>query len=188
MDDMVLRAMARWPEVPDVFGWLSLDRRGLWRLRGDPITHRGAVEFIGRNYSRDEHGRWYFQNGPQRVFVALEYTPWVIAVDNEGGLCTHTGRPLGALEGALLDEEGNLLLAVNGSVGVVLDRDLTTLAARLVAADGGPAEEADLARVAAGECGGLALRWQGRSLPVTRIYRGEVPGRFGFDPEPSALG
>ena len=27
MDDAVLRSMAKWPNVPDVYGWLSLDRR-----------------------------------------------------------------------------------------------------------------------------------------------------------------
>ena len=27
MDDAVVRAMARWPNVPHVYGWLSLDQR-----------------------------------------------------------------------------------------------------------------------------------------------------------------
>ncbi len=50
MDEIVMQAMAKWPNVPDVFGWLSLDQRGNWRLRGEAMTHRGATEFIGRNY------------------------------------------------------------------------------------------------------------------------------------------
>ena len=28
MDEIVIRAMQKWPNVPNVFGWLKLDRRG----------------------------------------------------------------------------------------------------------------------------------------------------------------
>ena len=69
VDAVVLRAMAKWPNVPAVFGWLSLDRRGRWLLRGEPIGNAAARQFISRNYQSDPHGRWFFQNGPQRVFV-----------------------------------------------------------------------------------------------------------------------
>ena len=48
MDDSVIRAMTRWPNVPAVYGWLGLDRRGCWRLRGERITHGGAIEFINQ--------------------------------------------------------------------------------------------------------------------------------------------
>ena len=34
MDETVIRAMAKWPDVPAVWGWLSLDRRGVWKLKG----------------------------------------------------------------------------------------------------------------------------------------------------------
>ena len=38
MDERVLLAKARWPNVPAAWGWLFLDRRGAWRLvdRGAP--------------------------------------------------------------------------------------------------------------------------------------------------------
>ena len=91
MDDSVLRAMAKWPNVPAVYGWLALDRRGRWLLRDEPIANRAAVRFIDRNYGVDDGGRWYFQNGPQRVFVRLDYTPWVLRLRVDGGLDTHTG-------------------------------------------------------------------------------------------------
>jgi hypothetical protein len=84
MDDIVIRAMAKWPKVPVVYGWLSLDRRGRWSIKSgsperpdaashgfEPVTNQKLVEFIGRNYTHDAQGRWYFQNGPQRVYVAL---------------------------------------------------------------------------------------------------------------------
>ena len=77
MDDIVKQAMARWPNVPHVYGWLSLDRRGVWRIKNDTVTSELIAAFIGRNYASDDAGRWFFQNGPQRVFVALEYTPFI---------------------------------------------------------------------------------------------------------------
>jgi hypothetical protein len=63
--------------VPAVYGWLALDRRGRWLLKepaGARFSGVGNValrEFIGRKYAVDERGCWYFQNGPQRVYVAL---------------------------------------------------------------------------------------------------------------------
>ena len=76
-DDEVIRAMAKWPDVPQCFGWLSLDVRGRWRIQGELIAHTRAQAFLSRHYRADEQGRWYVQNGPQQVFVALDYTPWI---------------------------------------------------------------------------------------------------------------
>ena len=85
MDDIVRQALAKWPNVPDCYGWLLLDRRGNWRMRdeavqhagglGTPIRHAALNAFIARNYDVDANGQWYFQNGPQRVFVELEPKP-----------------------------------------------------------------------------------------------------------------
>src|SRR5215203_7506911 len=80
MDEAVLRSMAKWPNVPAVYGWLTLDRRGNWLLKGERINNPAIIEFIGRNYEPDAQGRWYFQNGAQRVYVELEYTPMVYRV------------------------------------------------------------------------------------------------------------
>ena len=87
MDEIVIRAIARWPNVPSVYGWLRLDRRGNWLVKsrsrrdGAPeferISNRAVNESIGRNYGEDSEHRWYFQNGPRGEFVALDYTPWV---------------------------------------------------------------------------------------------------------------
>ena len=64
MDDSVLRGLAKWPDVPAVYGWLSLDRRGHWRIKGEHIGNPTVSAFIGRNYEYDSQGRWFFQNGP----------------------------------------------------------------------------------------------------------------------------
>ena len=35
MDDMVLAALKKWPNVPACRGWLGLDARGQWWMRDD---------------------------------------------------------------------------------------------------------------------------------------------------------
>ena len=133
MDDAVVRAMARWPNVPNVYGWLNLDRRGSWLIKGDRIANEGVTAFIGRNYASDEQGRWYFQNGPQRVYVHLDYTPLVLRVASPEGapveLETHTGKRVASVEKAWLDEDGSLLLLTDLGIAVVHDGDLPLIEA-----------------------------------------------------------
>ena len=110
MDDIVKQAMAKWPNVPDCYGWLGLDARGDWYLRddraqalggfacgiagakGSRLQHAKLIDFIQRNYAADAQGRWYFQNGPQRVYVELEATPWIWRVSDYFDLHAHDGR------------------------------------------------------------------------------------------------
>jgi hypothetical protein len=122
MDDIVARSMAKWPDVPDVYGWLSLDRRGNWLIKGDRIGNAAFRDFISRNYASDARGCWYFQNGPQRVFVALAYTPLVLHFEGEA-LLDHCGRPFQPEQG-YLDEEGSVLMRGKPGVGLLDDRDL----------------------------------------------------------------
>jgi hypothetical protein len=128
MDDSVERSLAKWPNVPDVYGWLSLDRRGNWLIKGERIGNQALREFIGRNYSADARGCWHFQNGPQRVFVALAYTPLVLHLDGEA-LFDHCGRPF-RVEQAYLDDEGSVLMAGKPGAGLLDDRDLAGYAER----------------------------------------------------------
>jgi hypothetical protein len=161
MDPDVLRAMARWPDVPAVFGWLALDRRGNWLLKDAAGGGYGRIgnpalrEFIGRNYAADHTGRWYFQNGPQRVYVALAYTPWVLHYEGET-LVDHCGRATSA-RATYADEEGSILVLGERGLGLLDDRDLGVFARRL---------DAD---------------W--RMLP--RVSSGDVAARFGFVSAPS---
>jgi hypothetical protein len=121
MDDSVVRSMAKWPGVPDVYGWLSLDRRGNFLIQNAKIGNRALREFISRNYQPDARGCWYFQNGPQRVFVALAYTPLVLHFEGEA-LFDHCGR-LFQSEQAFLDEEGSVLMLGKAGIGLLDDRD-----------------------------------------------------------------
>ena len=51
MDEIVARAMQKWPNVPDVYGWLRLDRRGTWWLKSGLVKGRApSAAWL------DEHG------------------------------------------------------------------------------------------------------------------------------------
>jgi len=132
MDEAVLRAQAKWPGVPDVYGWLALDRRGRWLLRNpardafEPIGNEALREFIARNYARDARGCWFFQNGPQRVFVRLLCTPFVVRT-REGGFVDQCGQNFDAKAG-FVDDEGSLLFAADRGVALLDDRDLAAYA------------------------------------------------------------
>ena len=160
MDEIVRRAQAKWPDVPDVYGWLVLDRRGQWLLRNpavaryEPIGNVALRGFISRNYSRDARGRWFFQNGPQRVFVRLAYTPLVVRASG-AGFVDQCGRAL-EVSAEWLDEEGSLLLAGGDTVALLDDRDLAAHA----------------------ETRGQAL------LALPRIESKDVPPQFGFVQDP----
>lgn len=182
--------MARWPDVPSVYGWLRLDRRGRWRLQGEPVLHRGAIEFMNRNYDCTNDGLWYFQNGPQRVFADLEYTPWIFTLDGSRSLVDHTGAPVGALRGAWLDEEGNLLLMGGRGIGLLCDRDLEPVSDDLRFADDSVCDEESVARLA--ERGATArdepiyFKWCNRRIEIETILRERVAAEFGFEPRPRA--
>jgi hypothetical protein len=192
MDEIVIRAIARWPNVPSVYGWLRLDRRGNWLVKsraerdGAPsferISNRAVIEFIGRNYERDAAYRWYFQNGPQRVFVTLDYTPWVYRLDDAGsGFLVHAGTAPRALEAAFIDDSGSLLLKSELGIGVLLDRDLSAVLERLSDERGRPIERL-LEEVAQGAEAHVMLH--GKAVSIASIHSADVPGRFGFVPRP----
>lgn len=158
MDDIVKAALKKWPNVPDCYDWLALDARGDWYMRDDRIQQAGPFpqvkgsqirhdklkEFIHRNYEVDERGCWFFQNGPQRVYVTLEATPWVMGVQAlDGGsfdVRTHTGLAVGDIRGALADEQGRLFLDTTLGFGVVRSPDMLA-AVDAMEALGWPLEE-----------------------------------------------
>jgi len=176
-----LSAIAMWPNVPACYDWLSLDRRGDWRLQGERVTHRGLIAFINRQYGGDESGCWFLQNGPQRVFIALAYTPWVFRREGDS-FVSHTGQPVGDLKAIYLDREGNILLDTELGIGLLDDRDLAGFLANCHDAKSGPADEADLLAMMYGEP--QAVYWQ--DLPVKPIVAVDVPKRFGFQQYPRA--
>lgn len=141
MDDIVKQALAKWPNVPHCYGWLGLDARGNWYMRddrtqaqgpfrkakGSMLRHDKLIEFIHRNYEHDDEGQWFFQNGPQRVYVELEAAPlvWRVAEDADGGFAVtaHTGEAV-TVSDCLLDEDGRLYLASPIGLGLVHTQDV----------------------------------------------------------------
>jgi Protein of unknown function (DUF2946) len=196
MDEIVVRGMAKWPNVPAVYGWLSLDRRGQWLIKGERISNPLVTEFIGRNYARDERGCWYFQNGPQRVFVDLDYAPLVYRVTGADraslSLETHSGKPVASLSGAWLDEQGSLLLASEHDVGNLHDRDLERLLPALIDVNGKPLPEAALdgmmELVQQGKPAPIWLKYRESILRIEPVSSSAIPRLFGFValPEPPA--
>jgi len=189
MEDWVHRAMARWPNVPALFGWLALDRRGRWSIRGEVITRQQIIDTINRNYAPDEQGRWYFQNGPQRGYMQLGHTPLVLWT-REGGdyLQTHTGLRVRQPSAAWLDEEGSLLLQTEHGPALLSDTELDWALARLQV-QGAPMDEAQLAAalaLPAGRDTGLVLQWGAARLELQRIDSSQVERQLGFvrDPQP----
>lgn len=182
MDDIVKAALKKWPNVPDCYGWLALDARGDWYMRDDRIQHAGPFPqvkgsrithdklkaFIERNYGADSAGRWFFQNGPQRVYVQLEAAPWVwrlmwgtTLADTAAAppltVTSHTGLPA-RVRSCWLDAEGRVYLDTDLGFGIVHSQDVL---------DAAQAVEAGL--------------W----LPQP-LVAADAPARFGFAREPAA--
>ncbi len=153
MDDIVKQALAKWPNVPDCYGWLGLDARGNWYMRDDRtqaagafprlgntskeskgslLQHEKLIEFIQRNYAVDAKGQWFFQNGPQRVYVELEATPWIWRVGRSAtgadfAVTSHAGATTAVLK-CLVDELGRVYLQTSIGVGLVHTQDVACAA------------------------------------------------------------
>ncbi len=176
MDDIVKAAMAKWPQVPHCYGWLALDARGDWYMRddrtqaagpfpqvkGSRIQHDKLLAFIQRNYGADERGAWYFQNGPQRVYVQLQAAPYVWRVQDAAGwpLQSHTGLDA-RLNSCWVCEQGRVFVDTDLGFGLVHTMDVS-LAAQAMEAGA----------------------WQPQQLLFA-----EMPARFGFQlqPQPGAV-
>lgn len=175
MDDIVRQAIAKWPKVPFCHGWLGLDSRGKWYLRdaksqaagafasglpgarGSCIEHEKLIGFIGRNYESDADGQWFFQNGPQRVYVELEAAPWIWRIEPDFSLVSQTGARANA-RACVVDEQGKLYLDSEIGFGLVHSLDVAQAAEAIERGDWTP-EEAS---------------------------HDQFPARFGFVPSPAA--
>ena len=203
MDGQVLRSLIKWPNVPHCFGWLALDRRGQWRMRdefaqanqlaGSVIQHTALNEFISRNYACDSLGRYFFQNGPQKVFITLDATPWIARIiPNEDGLqllsqCGTKIKPVSALS----DENGNIYITglipqsrsnennstvfnttESLSVALLHDHDLVLFS--------------NQSKVIEDACSFKgSWQWNGQTLPIEPIHSIELGERFHFIKVPS---
>lgn len=196
VDEIVKQAMAKWPRVPHCYGWLALDARGNWRMHderaqalnllGDRIVHAALVGFINRNYLHDEQGRWYFQNGPQRVYVTLEATPYIAHSDPAQGWVLHTGEPMHSIDAAWMTETGQLILQCEDKVALVDDRDMAGCIAQLRINEKHVSDEVLMAWVSnAPNSGQLALLHQNKLVAVSHLSSDSLARHFGFIAEPT---
>ena len=183
MDDIVRQAIAKWPNVPDCYGWLGLDARGNWYMRDDQaqaagpfapgkngdnhaaskgslLQHEKLIDFIQRNYESDASGHWFFQNGPQRVYVELEATPFIWRVNSapDFGVTAHTGQ-VARVQRCVLDEQGRLYLETDLGFGLIHTQDMTHAADAVV---------------------------QGLWVPQ-EVQASALPARFGYACSPQAI-
>ena len=194
----------KWPNVPDCYGWLALDRRGQWRMRdeftqqnklpGQVIKHTTLNEFIARNYACDEFGRYFFQNGPQRVFITLDATPWIVRMipGDKGPHLTNQCHNIMEPTAALSDEKGNIYIV--GTVDQMIDdgnqndinqfikRDGLTVA---LLHDHDLDHFSELAKLREEACSfGGSWVWQEKPLPLDPIHSEELAARFNFTTNP----
>lgn len=195
MDELVKQALAKWPNVPHCYGWLGLDARGHWRMRdqqaqqqqlpGDKIAHAALLNFINRNYAQDERGCWFFQNGPQRVYVNLEATPYIARSDPQHGFVLQTGAPLEQIEQVYWCDNGMLILRQGDIVAQVDDRDISQVLDALHV-DGQVASDDDLLAWLKNGQGNLMLLHDGKEIAVQPLAYASVPPTFGFQRAPQA--
>ncbi|MCX5466003.1 DUF2946 family protein [Alcaligenes parafaecalis] len=144
MDAAVIDAMKKWPNVPAVSGYISLDQSGHWRHHpagdanqhpdqiGERIAHQGLLAFFNRNYQSDEQGRWFIQNGPQRVYIRLDAAPLIVSLaEDQAHLQDHTGRPVETIQAWFISADGMLYLRISAGPALLAGRDMPALLEQL---------------------------------------------------------
>ena len=193
----------KWPNVPDCFGWLALDRRGQWRMRneftqqnklpGQVIKHAPLNEFIARNYACDESGRYFFQNGPQRVFITLDATPWIVRIipaDTGPQLINQCHQAMDPTA-ALSDENGNIYIVGNIAQTIYEDSDRGKFSIQenesiALLHDHDLDLFSELAALREEACSfGGSWNWHGKQLPLDPIHSSELAERFGYIAKPA---
>ncbi len=192
MDEIVKAALSKWPNVPHCYAWLALDARGAWRMRdersqalnlqGDKIRNATLGGFINRNYQHDEQGRWYFQNGPQRVYVDLAATPYIAHTIPEHGFVLHTGVPLTEIDNVFLSSEGKLFFISGEILAQLDDRDLAACMGQ-IQINGEPASDQELMTWLESTDAAPDIQFilsHKKSLTVQRGELRQLMERFGF--------
>lgn len=192
MDESVKRALAKWPNVPDCYDWLKLDRRGQWVMRApdaDPpvwgaILHEKLIDFIHRNYSQDEDGSYVFQNGPQKVRVELAYTPYVFHLPGgeltEFCLESSSGEAVTSVSNVWIDDTGSIVLQTDIGLGVLDDRDLGQVLQWITDEQGSPLADDELAIQFESCMNGKISKLTLAGLTVKPLISDEAPTLFGY--------
>jgi hypothetical protein len=120
------------------------------------LQHEKLIDFIARNYNANDAGFWYFQNGPQKVYLELEATPLVWRVSAEGVIHSHTGA-LAHFQQCFVDERGWVYLETDLGFGLVHTQDTIHVAKAIE-----------------------IQQW-----PVEEVLLSDLPRRFGYQTSPA---
>jgi hypothetical protein len=194
MDKIVKQALAKWPSVPHCYGWLALDARGAFRMRdeaaqrtdspGDIIRHTALLAFIYRNYTHDDRGAWFFQNGPQRVYVDLEITPFIARTDPLHQFVLHDGEVMSGIDAVCLTEHGQLVLGNGRQIATLDDRDLVQCLP-LLKIQGRVVDDEQLMHWLSSPTDDLSLNTLQGNLPVRWVRSDLLASHFGFIKRPA---
>jgi hypothetical protein len=188
MEDWVLRALQRWPNVPHLYGWLKLDRRGRWLIKGETISRPQIIDTINRNYAADDQGRWYFQNGPQRGYVQLEYAPLVLRMSAGDVLTLHTDERVEQVSEVFMDESGALLFHTEHGAAALIDDELEWALQRMYIDDELITDDQLAAALAltTGSMTPITLRLGQQAIAIQRLDSALAPAQLHFvrDPQP----
>jgi hypothetical protein len=196
MDERVKQAMAKWPNVPHCYGWLALDAQGKFRMRdeaaqaahllGDVIRHASLLNFIYQNYESDTRGAWYFQNGPQRVYVELETTPFIVHTDPEQGFVLHDRTPVHEIDQIFMTNDGRLIVQANQKTAMLDNRDLAHCVP-LLRMEGLSVADDDMLNWLSEPKQLLQIELRDELKTVEWIDSHHLQSRFGFIAHPSKL-
>jgi hypothetical protein len=196
MDELVKQSLAKWPNVPHCYGWLALDARGAFRMRdeaaqaahqpGDIIRHESLLNFIYRNYDCDTRGAWYFQNGPQRVYVELEATPFIARTDPELGFVLHDRTPMHDIDQLFMTNSGQLIIQSHQKIAMLDPNDLAHCLAMLYVENHAIADE-DLLKWLIAPNQSLQMKLGKQFINVEWVDSNQLQKRFGFIAHPSKL-
>jgi hypothetical protein len=188
VEDWVLRALKRWPNVPHLYGWLKLDRRGRWLIKGEIISRPQIIDTINRNYAADEQGRWFFQNGPQRGYVQLEYAPLVLRVSVGDVLTLHTDVAVEQVREVYMDESGALLFHTDHGAAALIDDELEWALQKMYIDDELITDDQLAAALAltTGSMTPITLRLGQQATAIHRLDSALAPAQLHFvrDPQP----
>lgn len=156
-------------------------------MKGTPVTHPLLIDFINRHYRGDAAGRYYFQNGPQKVFVDLEGAPYILSFDAaQEQLRAHTGQGVAQVDAVSLLDDGGVALLSDLGPAEFDDRELIHLERFLRVPRGrDPVEALEILATQPGTDAGVRFAFSGREVALGYCTRFELGARFGFVSDPS---
>ncbi len=153
---------------------------------GDIIRHESLLAFIYRNYDCDPRGAWYFQNGPQRVYVELESTPFIARTDPELGFVLHDRTPVRDIDFVFMTDTGQLIIQSRQKIAMLDPNDLAHCLTTLYMDDHAIADD-ELLKWLSTPNQSLQMKLGQQFIRVEWVDSNQLENRFSFIAHPSKL-